>query len=344
MIDAKRGKISPKQLFFVIFVSRIVVSLTYIQSVSVGRFDSDVPIAFALSLPLTLLASVPSVLCAKRNKSPLKNRALSLFYIVFFLFFSSLTVSRFAYFATTKMNPDISMTVFALVTFVAVGYGAYLGIESLGRFASFCGALLVLVTAGVLFFNIKNFECVNLFPVLENSVGHILSNTVLFTCNTIEPVVLLSLSDKTNGDCAKPYFSGVSLAYLCMFMLLLFCSGVLGDGADLQPFPIYTLFQTASIGDMSRLDIFHTSFWIFAVFLKTAVLIFCASTAIKKFNHKNKVAVLSVLAFLGSVIIGEVVGTKIVGVSKILSVALFLVFAVVVPVLFLIFERSAHRE
>lgn len=70
MIDAKRGKISPRQLFCIFFVSRIVVSLTYVQSVSVGKFDTDVPISFALSMPLTFLMSVPAVLCVKKKKSP----------------------------------------------------------------------------------------------------------------------------------------------------------------------------------------------------------------------------------------------------------------------------------
>ena len=344
MINAKRGKISPKQLFFIFFVSRLVVSLTYIQAVTVGKFDSDVPISFALSLPLTFLMSIPAVMCVKRKKSPLSNSAVCVLYLLFFLFFSSLTVGRFAYFATTKMNPESPMVMFILLAFVAACYGAYLGLEPLGRFASFCGVLLTAVIAVVLIFNVKNFECVNLFPVLQNGSKHIAVNTFLFTCNSIEPVLLLSLSDKTNGDSVKPYFSGVACAYLGVFLLLLFCCGVLGNSADLQSFPIFTLFQTASVNDMSRLDILHTSFWIFAVFLKTAVLLFCASTLFKKYSHKNKVLVFGVIAFLGAVIMNEVFGMKMAGISKIVTVAMFVLFAFVIPIFTLIFGRSDDVE
>lgn len=344
MINAKQGKISPKQLFFMLFVSRLVVSLTYIQAVTVGRFDSDVPISFALSLPLTCLMSIPAVMCVKRKKSPLSNSVISTLYLLFFLFFSSLTVGKFAYFATTKMNPESPMVMFIALAFVAACYGAYLGLEPLGRFASFCGVLLTVVIAVVLIFNVKNFECVNLFPVLQDGAKHIVMNTFLFTCNSIEPVLLLSLYDKINGDCVKPYFSGVACAYLGVFLLLIFCCGVLGNSADLQSFPIFTLFQTASINDMSRLDILHTSFWIFAVFLKTAVLLFCASSLLKKYTHKNKALVFGITAFLGAVIMNEVFGMKMAEVSKTVTVVMFALLAFVIPIFTLIFNRSDDVE
>lgn len=342
--NAKRGKISPNQLFFIFFVSRLVVSLTYIQAVTVGKFDSDVPIAFALSLLLTFVLSIPAVLCVKRKKLPLSNPVIGVLYLAFFLFFSSLTVSRFSYFATTKMNPESPMIIFAVLAFIAVCYGVYLGLEPLGRFASFCGALLVATIVFVLLFNIKNFSSVNFYPMFQNGFEHIAMNTVLFTCNSIEPVLLLSLSDKTNGDSVKPYFFGISCAYLGVFLLLVFCCGVLGDSADLQSFPIFTLFQTASINDMSRLDIFHTSFWIFAVFLKTAVLLYCASTLFQKGSHKSKVLILSAVAFLCTAFMNEILGTKMAEISKIVTVVMFVLFSFVFPCFALIFGRSDDVE
>lgn len=42
MNNAKRGKISPFQFFAILTVSRIVVSLTYIQSVTVGIMSFDI--------------------------------------------------------------------------------------------------------------------------------------------------------------------------------------------------------------------------------------------------------------------------------------------------------------
>lgn len=344
MNSAKRGKISPGQLFFVFFVSRLVVSLTYIQAVTVGKFDSGVPIAFALSLPFTLVMSIPAAICVKKAKTPFSNSVICVFYLAFFLFFSSLTVSRFAYFATTKMNPESPMIVFAVLAFTAVCYGAYLGIEPLGRFALLCGTLLIVAVVAVVVFNIKKFECTNLFPVHQNDFSHIMSNAFLFTCNSIEPVLLLSLSDKTNGNSIKPYFLGISCAYIGIFLLLVFCCGVLGDSADLQSFPIFTLFQTASINDMSKLDIFHTSFWIFGVFLKTSVLLLCASTLFEKGSHKIKVIVFSVAAFLCTVFMNEVVGTKMAEASKIATVVMFALFSLVVPIFTLIFGRSDNVE
>ena len=95
---------------------------------------------------------------------------------------------------------------------------------------------------------------------------------------------------------------------------------------------------------MSRLDILHTSFWIFAVFLKTAVLLFCASTLLKKYRHKNKVLAFGTTAFLGAVFMNEVFGMKMAEVSKIVTVVMFVLLAFVIPIFTLIFNRSDDVE
>ena len=55
MSNALRGMISQRQLLSVFFVSRLVVSLTNIQAVSIGKFSSDILISFSLSFLLTVL-------------------------------------------------------------------------------------------------------------------------------------------------------------------------------------------------------------------------------------------------------------------------------------------------
>lgn len=340
MTKSKKGQISPIQLFFIFFVSRSVVSLTYVQAVSVGSFNTDVLISFGISYFATLLLSVPVILCIKKGR----NATLPLVYIVYYLFFSSITVSRFSYFASIRMNPKIPMVLFIIVSMVAIAYGAYLGLEGLGRFSSFCGGVLVAVLLVVLVCNFSNFKVLNLYPIFENSPKDMALNTLLFSCNAVEPALLFPLAKNTNGNSIKPYFAGISVAYLVVFLLLLFCCGVFGAGADLQAFPIYALFQMASIGDMSRLDIFHTSFWVFAVFLKTSVLVYSASVLIKKYTYKNKVLVLSAISTVMSIVINQVIGTAIVGVSKIITVLMFVICVIILPIIALIFRKGKYEK
>ena len=74
--NAKRGTISAFQFFSIIFISRAVVSFTYIQTISVGRFASDILIAYAISFFLSLLLSFPAVMCVRKGVSPFNNKFL----------------------------------------------------------------------------------------------------------------------------------------------------------------------------------------------------------------------------------------------------------------------------
>ena len=55
MNNAKRGKISPFQFFAILTVSRIVVSLTYIQSVTVGVMSFDIALGLIFAAFFTMI-------------------------------------------------------------------------------------------------------------------------------------------------------------------------------------------------------------------------------------------------------------------------------------------------
>ena len=89
MTEAKNGVISQGQFFFLIFVSRAVVSFTYVRAISVGNLSADILISFAVSYAAALLFSLPAVICLKKGKSPLKSKILSLLYSLYFLLFAA---------------------------------------------------------------------------------------------------------------------------------------------------------------------------------------------------------------------------------------------------------------
>lgn len=342
MIEQKNCRISAVQFFSLVFISRAVVSLTYIQAVSVGTFSSDILISYALSFLFSVLCSLPAVICVNKGISVKDNKFINAFYVAYCVFVCALTVSRFCYFVVSKMNAQIPMMVILLIVLLSAAYGSYLGIESLGRFGFFCSVILFLVIGVVIIFNIKNYEMLNLYPLYTNTKSDMIKNTFIFCSNTTQPVLLLLLKDKVNTNPVKPYFFGIGLSYLCMFLLLLFCCAVLGSNADLQSFPIFSLFCLASISDVSRLDILHTSFWTFAVYLKCAVLLFCCIDSYSQKNKTKAVALFTALALIVSVIIVYLVGTNIVELSKIIGAVSFVAFVVLIP-LVLCFRKKVIK-
>lgn len=340
MTEAKSGVISQGQLFFLIFVSRTVVSFTNVRAISVGNLSADILLSFAMSYAAALLLSLPVVLCLKKGKSPLKSKILSPIYSFYFLVFCAVNVGRFSYFASSRMNPRISLLVFSFLILSAACYCAYLGIEGLGRFASFCGVILLIVILAATVLNLDKFNALNLYPVWSNSRENIFMNTAVFTSNTIEPLLLLALGDKVNKNPSKPYFLGISLAFLSVLLLLLFCLGVLGAGADFRSFPIFSLFQLASFFNTSRMDILHTAFWVLGVLLKCSVLIYCCVECFKKPSRKKRSIISSAVAFLLTALIYYAAQGYIADYSKTVIVAFFVLLVVVVPTLWLIFSKG----
>lgn len=103
---AQRNKISPVGLFFILFISRTVVCLSDIRSISFGSISSDILISFVLFLGLTLVFSLPVIYCIKKCKNPFDIKWLSYLYFLYFILTVGIHLSRFSYFASTIINPE----------------------------------------------------------------------------------------------------------------------------------------------------------------------------------------------------------------------------------------------
>lgn len=344
MTKAKAGKIAPYQLFFIIFVSRVVVTLTYVQTVSVGKLSTDLLISVLLSYALTMLLCVPIYLCSRKNKNPLDVKWIAVLYGLYFLYFSAENVCRFSYFATSELNIKLSTGFLSIAIIACACYASFMGIEGISRFGVFCSCVLIITIVAVVVFNIKNMDFVNIFPIVENSKMRLLKNSMFFTSSSIEPALFLALENKVNGDKKKPLFLGLTASYIVIFILILLCTLVMGAASSLQAFPIFTVFQLASIGSMSRLDVFHTAFWVLALFMKTAVLIYSSSLCIKKYKHSTKCVVLSGISIAIAFVINVITGTNIVNVTSTVFVVTFCAYCVAIPLLSLIFIKKRRTD
>ena len=339
----KKGQISPAQLFSILFVSRIVVSLTYIQNVSVGRLSTDLLISVFLGLLGALALCVPICLCIKKNKNPFDVKWVAVLYGLFFVFSAALSITRFSYFATSRFNAAMPMIVYVLLIAAAACYAASLGIEPIGRFSGVCSVSL-LVMAIVIIFNGKNVDLINFYPIVENSRANIFENAAMIAANTVEPALVAALHKRVNGNAVKPLICSTLFVFVIIFLLIFMCMGVMGSAAPLQAYPIFTLFQMASIGSLSRLDMLHTAFWMLALFLKTSVFIYASTTGLKSSKHRVSTLGAAILTVVISAVIIWLIGMRSVSFSKIMSLSLSILFLVIIPVAFLLKERKNTVE
>lgn len=266
--SATRGKISPLGLFYILFICRIVVSLTSTHSVSKTEINSQALISYILAMLLTVVFSLPAIFCCKKGKNPIDVKCVSKLYYAYFLIVASVSVSRFSYFASTTLNPEKQGWLFALIVCICAFYGAFLGIEALSRFSAFCFVLLGLAVVSVILCNFNTFREINFYPVITSSKFDLIENAVVFASNTSEIAMFLAIFPKVNGRCERTYIRSVCLSFLTVFILLYFAIAVMGKSAAIRNFPFYSFFQISKFGTFERLDVLHISFWIMGVFVK----------------------------------------------------------------------------
>lgn len=342
LTNSQRNKIAPISIFFMLYISRLVISMTNIQSVTSGEMRTDMLISIIIAMGLNLTLSLPAIYCSKKNKSPFDVKGLNVFYAVYFSFLAGVNISRFSYFASSVLNPEAPAWIFTVIIFICICYTSRLGIEGIARFSAFAFILIVLTVIAGVGFNIGNFEEINLYPVIYNDTSSILKNVLYITSSSSEMLVFLCLYKRVNGSAVKPYVFSVIAAFLTTFILLLFVIGVMGDGAAMEAFPIYTLFQTAKAGPFQRFDAFHISLWIFGIFLKGILLVYCSSISVKSFKNSTKCIASSVLALCFALAFTEL--RKVDTMSPMSYVIPYLIACVVIPLLTLMFKKRNSGE
>ena len=340
--SATRGKISPLGLFYILFICRIVVSLTSTHSVSKTEINSQALISYILAMLLTVVFSLPAIFCCKKGKNPIDVKCVSKFYYVYFLIVASVSVSRFSYFASTTLNPETQGWLFALIVCACAFYGAFLGIEALSRFSAFCFVLLGLAVVSVILCNFDTFREINLYPIITFSKFDLIKNAVVYASNTSEIAMFLAIFPKVNGRGERTYIRSVCLSFLTVFILLYFATAVMGKSAVIRNFPFYSFFQISKFGTFERLDVLHISFWIMGVFVKTVTALYCASSCISKKPKRSFVFASSLIVFVISILILKLSGGQ--GVNYEFTMILFFVFCVIIPLGTLVFKKKNYGD
>lgn len=344
----KRGKIAPVNLFFLCFISRVIISLTYVQSVISTKMSSDIVFSLLLTAALSLVLALPAVFAVRLHKNPFSDKYVSIFYMLYFLFVAVVNIMRFSYFASSILNVHTPAVYFSLIIGLCAVYGASRKIEALSRLGS---VIFVLLCASILLILVctgNNFSYLNFYPLFQKSTTSILNDAAILACNASEIPLYLCLAEKVNGKSEKPFLFGILAAVLAIAGVFAMVVGVMGDYTYYQPFPVYTLAGLAKLGDSMRLDSLFTAVWIFCIFLKASLFLYAATQCLEKSAfHPNKKYTLPVCGVIlgAGILLGSVFYESFFSIyAKIMVCTLFAVSAVVLPVLFLIFKKKDLGE
>ena len=206
MSETKR--ISAGQFFALLYISRMVVNVTY------SRYHSDITqlkygvYGSITSLFFTLIMLIPvHILLKTGNDRNILDSAfavakpfsvgIAVIYGTYFLWVAVNTVSFFDTMSSNVFNPNLSVTVLSAVGILSVIYGACQGIQTLGRsstiFALLIGIALIILTLTLIpkadFLNLEMLSAENIPDVAEMTFSAIAKNSCIPAMTLLLPLV-----------------------------------------------------------------------------------------------------------------------------------------------------------
>lgn len=281
MESKSKGKISAAQFFIMLFVSRIVITITMNSQTLGGDNLLDNVVSCGLSMLLGFLIALPLWLLHRRHPGLNVNevarldigragKAVPLFYLLYFIAVNTVTLSLFEIFLMDTVNPDFS-AVLIIAAIVAVAlYGAVRGLETVARCAS-CVFVLFLVGVVLVFAIVSTrFRTDNLEPLFYNGFGQTVKGTMVFVARTsifADMAILLPLvrGRKLAGFSFWSLGTGAFIS-----TLLLLVVGCLGRYAYTQNFPVYILASITEVRSLQRLDSIFIGVWMMGLIIKLA--------------------------------------------------------------------------
>jgi spore germination protein KB len=307
------AKIGAGQLLLLIFLSRVVITLTY--GISAGtHWVNNADWLAALFMPvLLLLLSLPVFgflkvshhqdICAfSKQLHPNVGTIVTVLYGVLFLVLAFSPVSRFSFFVTSAMQPEKGRWFFPILIMLPVCFGATKGIQAIVRTGALFSALGMIAIVAIVAALIKRMDMLNVYSPLYDGVYEVVNSGALMLANSMELSMILMLAPKVRGKLFGAYIGYSFLASVFLFLIMFTVTAVLGPFARLQLFPFYSVAGVAKIGELANLSALEAAVWIVGVFIKSSVYILlsaqCFSTVVLKRTPKLLIWILGLIATL----------------------------------------------
>lgn len=302
--------ISPAGIFSYIFVVRMLAAVMIIVTKDNVFFDSDlllrpflmILIIFAVSMPVLIYTKKfagTGIIEAAGQINPFYGKLIAFIYIFFYLYIAVRAVSRFDLYSNSVMFPDIDMTFFIAILIIACAYNSLTGLRTLGRTSGILAVLFIVVSLAILSVSAKEIDFINLTPFFLDGAGTFVKDSFASASYTFDICLIPLLSSRIKGDTTKHFYIWSGLVFLFIFLEGAIVVATLGNFANTQMFPSFSISSIGDIGVFKRLDALETANWTFGIVLRLSFIIFtCTDTFSAIFPKANKRVVTAVVAVI----------------------------------------------
>lgn len=356
-MNSKQEKISAFQFFSLLYLSRTLTTVTYVPAYTAELAATDTVFQMLFRFVLGIITMIPvylvyrnkrdeNIIALARRRSPVFAKVLTVIYTLMFFYFTVETVARLDVFAGTIVFPETNVRYVLIFVSLICCYGAYLGIEALGRSAVMSFILVVPALIFVAAMLIKRVDLLNFSPLLYEGITPVLKTALNALGGTVEYSMMAIALPRVTGKVKQGFFIWIAARVFTGAALFFLVFSVMGNFTDTQFFPMHTLASLSEFAMFDRLDAIITGVWILCAFLKIAFLLYLQVIIIRDelrdcSSQSIIVPIGAVLAVL-SLYISKSIDRFILIDNSILKLILIVLTAFVIP--FTVFFMTGKKE
>ena len=348
-----KNQVTANQFFSLLYLSLLSTVFMYLSSPHIKLAQTDALLRPIVFIGIALLVGIPVFYISKRNKELASNRqyinktkflkTVAVVYAVIYFVSIIKTIARFDLFVSSELFPNADMFIFLAGIIIMCALLSLSGLGALSR-AGLVFAFLVGVSTVIVMFSLREeVDIFNFTPLFQNGTKTFLQESLLFSVQATEIGAITVFLPHIKGNIKKSFIGWSVLSGVSFSLILFFVVGSLGAFADTQLFPTYTAVSLASFGLLERIDAFETGVWIICAVEKIA-LYFLVVTKTLGYTLKGvSQRVLTIGSVVAAVVLSVIISRNIENFaflsSDILTVVLFVMATVILPVALLIYIR-----
>ena len=288
-------KITKLQLFSLLFLNPIILTLTYSKDFFLKDKESilDFTLSAIFSYMVTFLLILPSYLLYKKypdfslfEKAKLK-KINTFVYAIYFFWICIYCLSVFRTFILSILPYDSRISLIAFLMCAAIIYASSKGVNAILRTSVIVFSLIVISLILIIFSLVKKIEFSN-FPIfMENDKKDIIDGFLYMISRHFSIPTLVILLPFANTKPGKIFFFWNTSIHMFFSAMVLIFTGALGKYLETQLFPFYSATRVASIGVFRRLDTIYIGIFVTGVLIITSLFFYIFRISLENLQNKS---------------------------------------------------------
>ena len=278
------------------------------------------------------------------DKSEVFAKIVAVVFVLYFFYFTVVTIARLDLFAGTIVFPETDVEYMLVFAVILCCYGAYLGLEALGRSSVISAVLVIPALIFIMLTLVKKVDLLNLTPIFYNGVMPVVKVSVDSVGQTVEYGIIALMAPRVTGKYRKGYYIFLFSQVALMAVMFFFACTVMGNFASTQLFPFHTMASLAEFSMFSRLDAIFTGVWIMCAFIKAGLLIFLQAEILSvyfgKFSRTHYLIAIGIITIIANLFISQQVERFMIIDNSIIKIIFTGISVLMIPLVVLLFTRK----